>query len=73
MHKFDYSRLSADDRKVVYRLHRVLLIVYSAMLILLGAFAIANGKLLPPTGVADGYVKSEMAQNIEASSIAGTR
>jgi len=73
MHKFDYSRLSADDRKVVYRLHRVLLIVYSATLILLGAFAITSGKLLPPTGVADGYLKSEMARNIEASSIAATR
>ena len=73
MHKFDYSRLSADDRKVVYRLHRVLLIVYSAALIILGAFAITSAKLFPPTGVAEGYVRSEMARNIEASSIAVAR
>ena len=39
MHKLDYSALSADDRKVAYHLHRVLLIVYSVALVLLGAFA----------------------------------
>jgi hypothetical protein len=73
MHKLDYSALSAGDRKVAYRLYRVLLIVYSAALILLGAFAITSAKLFPPTGAAEGYVRSEIAQNIEAASIVGPR
>ena len=73
MHKLEHSALSAGDRKVAYHLHRVLLIVYSAALILLGAFAITSAKLFPPTGAAEGYVRSEMARNIEAPSIEGTR
>jgi len=44
MHKLDYSALSAGDRKVTNRLHRILLIVYSAALVLLGAFAITSSK-----------------------------
>jgi len=52
MHKLDYSALSAGDRKVVNRLHRILVIVYSAALVLLGAFVITSSKLFasgPPS------------------------
>ena len=73
MHKLDYSALSAGDRNVTYHLYRVLLIVYSAALILLGGFAFTSAKRLPPTGAAEGYVGSEIARNIEAPSIAGIR
>jgi hypothetical protein len=70
MHKLDYSALSADDRKAAYHLYRVLLIVYSAALVLLGAFAITSSTLFPPTATAEGYVRNEMARDIEAPSIA---
>jgi len=65
--------LSAGDRKVAYHLYRVLLIVYSAALILLGAFAVTSTKLFAPTGAAEGHVRSEKARNIEAPSIAVAR
>ena len=73
MHKLDYSALSAGDRKVACHLYRVLLVVYSAALILLGAFAITSAKLFPATGVAEGSARSEMARSIEAPSIAVAR
>jgi hypothetical protein len=45
MQKVDYSALSAGDRMVANRLHRILLIVYSAALVMLGTFAITSSRL----------------------------
>jgi hypothetical protein len=73
MHQWDYSALSAGDRKVANRLHRILLIVYSAALVMLGAFAITSSKLFPPTEPAEANVRNEMARNIEAPSIVITK
>jgi hypothetical protein len=73
MYKVGYSALSAGDRKVANRLHRILPIVYSSALVLLGAFAITSSKCLAPTTTAEGDVRSEMSRNIEARPVVMTK
>lgn len=60
MHKLDYSAPSAGDRKAANRLRGILLIVYSAALVLLSAFAIMSSKLFTPDTTAEGDLRDEM-------------
>jgi hypothetical protein len=72
MHKLD-SALSAGDREAANRLRGILLILYSAALVLLSAFAITSSKLFAPTTTAEGDLRNEMSRNIEARPIVMTK